>query len=268
MNQGTAPDTAGWSLRTRGPAHVVSHKCLSAQRAARPRRFFGRLFGLDPLHPDAHASYRGALGELRVGRILRDLGPDWRVLHALPQGHGDADFDHLVIGPAGVFTIRTTNQFGRRIRVDGRTMFAGGQRTTDITSAELEAHAAQQSLIRATGTKIAVHPIVAVVDPAEIVRTDDIEPVAVVSARRLVEYLRGLPAVLTVEVVASIARVAEDWTTWRPLSIDSVHSDPDDDFDGLRYEVDRARERRAVWRLSAVAGVSITVFGCMSVLFS
>jgi hypothetical protein len=266
VNQGTAPDSGGWSLRSRGPAHVVSHKCLAVQRAARPRHFLGRLFGLDPLHPDAVDWYRGAIGELRVGRALQALGPGWRVLHAVP--HGDADIDHLAIGPAGVFTITARNHPGRRVWVGGQALFVDGRRTTDIRSAMRDARAASRTLTRVTGTVIVADPIVAVVDPAQIRHGDETEPVAVVNARSLVEHLRGLPAVLAPDLVASVARVAEEWTTWHPFGIDGGHIDPDDDFDGLRYEVDRARERRAIWRLAAVAGIAITTFGVASALFA
>ncbi|MBG6212216.1 hypothetical protein RCH23_000129 [Cryobacterium sp. CAN_C3] len=45
--------------------------------------------------------------------MLSKLGPEWTVLHAVPVGSGSSDIDHVVIGPAGVFTINTKNHTGK-----------------------------------------------------------------------------------------------------------------------------------------------------------
>lgn len=267
MHQGTAPDSASWSLRSRGPAHVVSHQCLAVQRSARPRRFLARLFGLDPLHPEAVGSYHSALAELRVGRMLSGLGSDWRVLHAVPLGDGGADIDHLAIGPAGIFTIAARHHPGRRIWVNDGAMFVDGQRTDDIRLAEREASVASRTLTRVSGTPIVVTPVVVVVDPAHLRYGSGRGPVTVISTRRLIEHLRGLPTVFDPFLVASIARAAEEWTTWLPFGVDSGHVDPADDFDGLRHEVARARTRRTIWWLAGPTGVTVAAFGVASALF-
>lgn len=240
MDQGSAPDSATWSLRSRGPAHGVSHRCLDVQRSARPRCVFGRLFGFDPLHPDAVSWYRGALGERRVGRILADLGREWRVLHAVPHGDADADIDHLVIGPPGVFTITTSGP----------------------VAADLEARAASRALSRATGSPIVAAPIV-------VVTTKHVQPggPAAVSVPRLVRHLRDLPAIFGPDVVASVARAAEEWTTWRPFALGSGHTDPDDAFERLHAEVTRARARRIAWQLAGATALAATVFAIASGVF-
>lgn len=237
MDQGSAPDSATWSLRSRGPAHAVSHRCLDVQRAARPRCAFGRLFGFDPLHPDAVGAYREALGERRVGRILAGLGGEWRVLHAVPHGDAGADIDHLVIGPPGVVTITTSGP----------------------VTADLEARAASRALSRATGSTIVAAPIV-------VAATGDDRPgvPTVVTVPRLLRHLRDLPGVFGPDVVASVARAAEEWTTWRPFDVGAGHSDPDDAFERLHAEVTRARTRRIVWQLAGVTALVATVFAIAS----
>jgi len=233
-----------WSVRSRGPAHVVAHRCLELQRAARPRGFAARLFGLDPLHPDAVAAYRGALRELRVGGILAQLGPGWRVLHALPQDEPGREIDHLVIGPAGVFTV-----------------------TSAPAAATAEARAASRLLTRASGSPVVAQPIVAVLD-ARGGAVPSSETV-VVGAHRLVRHLRSLPTRLAPDLVATVARAAEELTTWRPFDAAVMqHTDPAGAFAALRDEVDRARERRTIWRIALVAAVALTVFGEASLLFS
>jgi nuclease-like protein len=58
---------------------------------------------------------QGAGGEESVGRALAELGDAWAVLHDVGTGRGN--IDHVVIGPAGLFTIETKSHRGR-IRVD------------------------------------------------------------------------------------------------------------------------------------------------------
>ncbi len=241
MNRGTEPDPAMWSLRSRGPAHAASLRCLEEQRAASPRCFFGRLFGFDPLHPDAVAWYRGALGERRVGRILAGLGRGWRVLHAVPQGDGDATIDHLVIGPPGVFTLTT-----------------GG-----VIGAEAEARAASRSLTRAAGIPVVARPVV--VDTRADTHATG-HSAHLVPTTRLLRHLRDLPATLGPDTVASVARAAEEWTTWKPFVVDAGHRDPVDAFERLHTEVVGARVRRTLWLIVGAAALIASVFAIASLL--
>jgi hypothetical protein len=66
---------------------------------------------------------RGATGEEHVGALLEGLAGDgWRVVHDVTLGRGNVD--HILIGPAGVFTIETKSHPGpvRVARVHGRTL--------------------------------------------------------------------------------------------------------------------------------------------------
>jgi hypothetical protein len=54
---------------------------------------------------------RGATGEEQVGGLLETLAGDgWSVIHEASFGHGDVD--HILIGPAGVFTVETKSHPG------------------------------------------------------------------------------------------------------------------------------------------------------------
>src|SRR5947209_4961065 len=66
---------------------------------------------------------RGARAEEHVGSLLDELTrPQWRVVHDASLGRGNVD--HIVIGPAGVFTIETKSHPGPvRVRdVHGATL--------------------------------------------------------------------------------------------------------------------------------------------------
>jgi hypothetical protein len=54
---------------------------------------------------------RGARGEEEIGRLLEGVGDGWFSLHDINTGRGN--IDHVVIGPAGLFTIETKSHRGR-----------------------------------------------------------------------------------------------------------------------------------------------------------
>jgi nuclease-like protein len=66
---------------------------------------------------------RGASAEEHVGSLLDALDPnEWRVIHDASLGHGNVD--HILIGPAGAFTVETKSHPGpvRVARVHGATI--------------------------------------------------------------------------------------------------------------------------------------------------
>ena len=66
---------------------------------------------------------RGASAEEHVGGLLDELaGGEWRVIHDASVGRGNVD--HILIGPAGVFTVETKSHPGpvRVARVHGGTL--------------------------------------------------------------------------------------------------------------------------------------------------
>jgi len=95
--------------------------------------------------PQVDRRDRGASGEEHVGAVLDSFcSGDWRVIHDVSLGHGNVD--HLVIGPAGVFTVETKSRPGQ-VRV-GR-----------VHGATLEQARAQQRSIEAV-TELAVEPLI------------------------------------------------------------------------------------------------------------
>lgn len=66
---------------------------------------------------------RGAAGEEHVGSLLEELSDGgWQVIHDVSLGRGNVD--HILIGPAGVFTVETKSHPGpvRVARVHGATL--------------------------------------------------------------------------------------------------------------------------------------------------
>jgi Nuclease-related domain len=154
--------------------------------------------------PDAVAWRRGAEGERRTARLLGPLERQgWAVLHDLAVPRSQANIDHLVIGPGGVFVI-DSKQYRGRLQLDptGRLWHGRYPLAPALRAVSFEA---DQAALVLTDPDVVVVPIVAVHGaqvPWGKVVTDG---VPVVAARRLPSMLGRLPAVLGPERVAVLA---------------------------------------------------------------
>jgi Nuclease-related domain len=87
---------------------------------------------------------RGAHGEEHVGEILDGLRDDgWFAIHDVSTGRGN--IDHILIGPAGIFTIETKSHPGRinADRIDSRMLkqaYAEAKIAERITGRRLQRH--------------------------------------------------------------------------------------------------------------------------------
>jgi hypothetical protein len=143
---------------------------------------------------------RGAQGEEHVGSLLEELSDgDWQVIHDATLGRGNVD--HILIGPAGVFTVETKSHPGpvRVGRVHGATL---GQ-----------AQAQRRAMERVTGLE--VEPLIvfsrAWVDRPMARR----KGVRIVPARMLLGYLgRRQPKLSTDEIERARGKVAAALLEW------------------------------------------------------
>ncbi|MFC4396145.1 nuclease-related domain-containing protein [Arthrobacter sedimenti] len=158
-------DSVPAHLGTRVPGQAVIEELLALQSQVPPRSRLQRIFGVSPLSAESSSWYLGAIGEIVVGEILENLGPEWRVLHAVPVGAGSSDIDHVLIGPAGVFTINTKNHSGQPVWVAGRTLMVAGRKTRHLYNAAHEAARASKLLTAAAGFPVNVTAVVVIVEP-------------------------------------------------------------------------------------------------------
>jgi hypothetical protein len=129
---------------------------------------------------------RGATGEEQVGGLLDRLAGDgWHVIHDASLGRGNVD--HILIGPAGVFTVETKSHPGpiKVGRVHGATLS--------------QAQAQRKAIERVTGEMVEALIVFsrAWVDKPLARR----KGVRVTPARMLAGYLERRPATLTREQV-------------------------------------------------------------------
>lgn len=243
------------SLGLRRPATSVIAECLRVQASVPPNTAVQRFFGVSPLGREAEPWYVGALGELEVAQRLSGLGPGWYVLHSVPVGTGSSDLDHVVIGPAGVFTINTKHHRGQNVWIGGRRILVNGQRTDHLRNAKYEALRTSKLLSVAARMLVEVTPVLAIVGAKRMTVRERPYEVAVLRETELTRWLLRHPVTLIPEQVRRIAGVAAQPAAWKRM--------PEDDavdysaFDRLRRDIHRAQRRRGVWLGVTIAAIAV-----------
>lgn len=164
--------------------------------------------------------YNGAIGERRVAAILSSLGPEWTVLHSVPVGRDGSDIDHVLIGPAGVFTLNTKHHRGKSAWVAGNTMMIGGTKVPYIYKATSEARSAAAALSKASGLTVEVAGLIVLVGTSTLTIRERPHPgdvaIGVVEDRDLL-YSLSTRRLYSEEQVRRIADAAAQPATWSPL---------------------------------------------------
>jgi len=243
-------------LRMRPPGASVIGECLRRQAASPPRSRLAATFGRSPLSSLARPWYLGALGEIAVGRLLDGVGPGWSVLHAVPVGCPGADIDHLLIGPAGVFTVTTLmHEGGHRRARDRDPLYTAGVGRR----AAAEAARATRLLSAAAHLPIGVRALAVTVGARSLPDHGPHEGVLVLRDRDLTRWLRSAPEVWGAGDVARVSSIAARPATWMTRPGD--HADPVDvpAFVRLRRQVRRAAATRAAWVGAGALAVPVAV---------
>lgn len=186
------------------------------KQAAPVRTFLARALGV---HTDERAWRIGADGEEKVAAQLAKLAskdPRWRFLHAVPVGENGSDIDHVVIGPAGVFTLNAKHHPGAKIWVGGSTVTINGQRQPYIRNSAHEARRASRLLSAACGFPVSAVGVVVPVGASDVVIKTPPADVHVVYRRALARWLRERPAALPDDAVDQVFQAARRSNTWQP----------------------------------------------------
>ncbi|TDD80408.1 nuclease-related domain-containing protein [Actinomadura rubrisoli] len=187
-------------------------------RAVELRSWRTRLASLVGVRTEARDFAAGAKGERFIGarldRWARKQG--WHVLHAVPVGRGDADIDHVLIGPFGVVTVNTKTTRGK-VWVGENGMLVGGTKVDHVRNSRHEAQRTRTLLATACGRHVPVQSVVVFVGATGFtVRKGGPKDVAVLAdVKALRRWLRRRGRVLTPEQVADVREVARRPETWR-----------------------------------------------------
>lgn len=116
--------------------------------------------------------------------------------------------DHVLIGPAGVFTLNTKNHAGQSVWVAGRTLMVSGKKQRHLYNASHEAARAAKLLTRGVNAPVEVTGVVVVVAPKSMTVRERPSDVVVVSDRQLLGWLSDRPNLLTPRQIAVITAAA------------------------------------------------------------
>ncbi|KQW06241.1 hypothetical protein ASC66_06845 [Leifsonia sp. Root4] len=217
---------------------------LSADAKSEPRTD-----GPHQLPDEIHSWYAGAVGERRVAEILSRLGEEWTVLHSVPVGSEGSDIDHVLIGPAGVYTINTKHHANKDVWVAGRALRVSNHPQHHISNAAFEARRAAKLLTQASGLTVETAGLVVVVGARKLVIKaapdgDDVT-VGVVRDSELLGALQSR-RIYSDEQVRRIADAAVQARTWSLLPVSAV--DPDElqtQYEALEGELATEAKRRS-----------------------
>jgi hypothetical protein len=147
----------------------------------------------------------GADGEDRTARALAELEAEgYVVLHDRRKPGSNANIDHVIVGPTGVFVVETKSYSGP-LTVDGNEVYVGGRRRTDIVhQARSEAEVVQAILALGGGT-LHVTPILCVHRAELPLLKAEVQGIRVVNERGLVRMLRRPVEVLAPQDVLRVA---------------------------------------------------------------
>jgi len=134
---------------------------------------------------------KGAKGEEWVAHELAFLSAEYTVFNGLRLGGGKQNFDHIIVGPAGVFVVETKNWKGSVEFRDGR-LFAGGKEPSRPPLKQVKAAAAELvSYIDDAGCGgVPIHTVLCFLGtklPEEIM---NVNGVVVCAGKRLVDVLQ------------------------------------------------------------------------------
>lgn len=168
---------------------------------------------------DERAWRTGADGEEYVGQRLNKLREKgWHVLHSVPVGKKNADIDHVVIGPGGVFTVNSKNHGGKRIWVAKYQMRVNGQPVPYLRNSRHEAARAKKLLQAKLGFPVPVMGTVVVLTGTivpEVTYRDKPDDVRVLDKWDVPRWFKKRPRVLSPEQVQQVFDVARRSDTWR-----------------------------------------------------
>jgi len=158
---------------------------------------------------------KGAKGEEWVAHELAFLSAEYTVFNGLRLGGGKQNFDHIIVGPAGVFVVETKNWKGSVEFRDGK-LFAGGKEPSRPPLKQVKAAAAELvSYIDDAGCgDIPIHSVLCFLGtklPEEIM---NVNGVVICTGSRLVDVLQetfDLPIseALREQVVSELRKVIE-----------------------------------------------------------
>lgn len=160
---------------------------------------------------------KGIEGENVVADCLyaaRQANPYWSFLNSVAVSE-TADIDHVLMGPAGVFTINAKHHSNANVWVGGDTIMVNGQRQPYVRNARAEAKKAERFLCNACNFDVAVRPVIVIVGRGRLQIKAPPEDVLVLHHSRLTRFILELTPTLHPDTLNRILDTARRSDTWQ-----------------------------------------------------
>ncbi|MER7462164.1 nuclease-related domain-containing protein [Streptomyces sp. NPDC097981] len=158
-----------------------------------------------------HRLRQDLTAQQRMGDLLDSLEPDgWRVLHCVPLP-GLGSIDHLLVGPAGIFCVRTLPGRRQRAAVGDLLLTVGrAEPRPDPRWIRRAAAAATRAL------SAPVLPALALVDASRVEVAPTVRDIRILEPATTPAHLVSAPATLKPPDVETLFAQARDARTWLP----------------------------------------------------
>ena len=151
--------------------------------------------------------FRGARGEERVANVLALLPEPYHVFHDFVAGREHVD--HVVAGPAGVFSVETKSWQGKVEIVEGHLLVNGALPSRDpIVQAQRQADQVRATLKR-LGYGGTVVPVVCFASDTFACDPAAYGPVKVLNAKALADWFAALPQTVPPNDLARLVQTME-----------------------------------------------------------
>jgi len=149
---------------------------------------------------------KGARGEEQVARELMFLPAGFVIFNGLSPAGRSGDFDHVVVGPPGVFLVETKNWAGKITVEHGRVLYNGEEPDRPPLEQVKSAARALTSIIReAAGRELHVTPILCFAADSLAEDNAGVEGVVICNLRGLARSIRqSYETPLTADTVSRI----------------------------------------------------------------
>lgn len=221
---------------------------------------------VERLSSEAELWDRGADGEDEVQALLEVGLPaheGWYVVRSVVTSPSGADIDHVVVGPAGIFTINTKHHPDKRIWVSPVQFLVDGHSRDYLTKSRREAERAERRLGAACGHFVHVQSVIVVVGAASLTVVEQPAVPRVEAAADVVAWLRSLPSVLSAKQANIIAGAVSNPDTWidkTPLRRQSsAHKQRHRGPKPMRPRGRRSAVRRSSWATPVAALILLAI---------
>jgi hypothetical protein len=197
------------SLVGRKAGQGAADKARELRRAHPFASVASRVLGV---HTDERAWSKGASGERWAGFFLDRLPAPWKTFHDIPIGERGANVDHIVVGPAGVFTVNTKNVSGK-VWLAPRAILVNGHRTDYLQKAISGSRRVAKLLTAADGRAVQVQAALAIFADEWTVKGKPVD-VIVNTPRGLAKHLRQMTHTISTADINRVAALIVKPDTW------------------------------------------------------